>query len=102
MNKKQFAKLISDLQPISLPFYLDDYSSTNYDLNNYCLKSGDFAIELFGHCNYNNRLSSFNINITVWDKDNQALEFTPQQYKTLKINVINNIVTNGTEHSAAI
>jgi len=102
MTSIQFTKLISDLQPISLPFYSDEYTSTNYDLNNHCLKSGDYAVELAGYCHYNNRLSSFNIHITVWDKDDQALEFTPQQYKTLKINVINNIVTNGTEHSTAI
>ncbi len=102
MNSIQFTKLISDLQPISLPFHLDEYSTNTYDLNNLCLISGDSTIELSGSCHYNKIVSSFQIHITVWDEDNQAIEFTPNQYKTLKINVINNIVTNESKHSTAI
>ena len=102
MNSIQFTKLISDLQPISLPFHFDEYSSNNYDLNNLCLKSCQSTIELSGSCHYNKIVSSFQIYITVWDEDNQAIEFTPEQYKTLKINVINNIVTNEQEHSTTV
>ena len=50
MNSIQFTKFIEEIQPISLPFYLDQYTSTNYDLDNVQMKSGNFIIEIDGYC----------------------------------------------------
>lgn len=98
----QFKKLISDLQPISLPFYLDAYTSTNYDLDNVQMKSGNFIIEIDGFCHYNNIAATFEIALNVVDINGNYLDINPKQYRKLKTNVINNIITNGAEHSTAI
>ena len=43
----------------------------------------------------------FEISINVIDADGNYLDINPIQYRKLKISVINNIITNGTEHSIA-
>tara|TARA_R110002049_G_scaffold5190_1_gene36424 strand:+ start:3679 stop:3987 length:309 start_codon:yes stop_codon:yes gene_type:complete len=101
MNSIQFTKFLEEIQPITLPFYLDQYTSTNYDLDGVQMKSGNFIIEIYGYCHYNNLTSSFEISINVIDADGNYLDINPIQYRKLKISVINNIITNGTEHTIA-
>lgn len=98
----QFTKFIEEIQPISLPFYLDQYTSTNYDLDNVQMKSGNFIIEIDGYCHYNKVAASFEIALNVVDINGNYLDINPIQYRKLKTNVINNIITNGAEHSTAI
>ena len=102
MNEIKFTSFLENIQPISLPFYLDQYTSTNYDLDNVKMKSGNFIIEIDGYCHYNKVAASFQITLNVVDGNGNYLDINPIQYRKLKTNVINNIITNGTEHSTAI
>tara|TARA_R110002020_G_scaffold264680_4_gene479381 strand:+ start:85 stop:378 length:294 start_codon:yes stop_codon:yes gene_type:complete len=95
INTKQFNELIDNIQPFLLPFYIDEYSSKPYEFKNDILKSGEYAIQVFGECFCSYGGHSFNIKLVLWDKDNQEVLVSPDQYKNLKISVIKNIVTNG-------
>ena len=95
MLEIQFNKLLEYIQPISLSFYVDEYSSKQHSLDNYTLSSGDYKIDLHGHCLYADKLVSYNFHYTLWDADNQEITLEPDQYKKLKISLINNIIIDG-------
>lgn len=102
MNSIQFTKIIEEIQPIRLPFYLDEYSSRDYDLDNVEMKSGDHVILLSGNCTYNKYTASFQMTADIIDSDGQFLELTLQQQKNLKRTLINNIIYNERKHSAVV
>jgi len=112
MNHIQFTTFLADIQPITLPFYLDMYNTKSYDFNTTLMKSGNadkngefitnYIIEIDGYCNYNNYASNFEIAVNVKDADNNYIEITQIQYRELKRTVIQNIVTNDREHSTII
>lgn len=102
MNVVQFTKIIEEIQPIFLPFYLDEYSSRDYDLDNVEMKSGDYIILLNGNCHYNKYTASFQMSADIIDIDGQFLEITPEQTKTLKRTLINNIIYNERKHSEVV
>jgi len=102
MNHIQFTTFLADIQPITLPFYLDMYNTKSYDFNTTLMKAGDYTIEIDGYCNYNNYASNFEIAVNVKDADNNYIEITQIQYRELKRTVIQNIVTNDREHSTII
>ena len=94
MNDIQFTTFLADIQPISLPFYLDIYNNKSYDFNATKMISGEFVIEIDGYCCYNNYATDYN--------NSNYIEINTEQYKKLKKTVINNIVTNGSKYSKAI
>lgn len=102
MNDIQFTTFLADIQPISLPFYLDIYNNKSYDFNATKMISGEFVIEIDGYCCYNNYATDYNIVLNVLDNDSNYIEINTEQYKKLKKTVINNIVTNGSKYSKAI
>lgn len=102
MNSLQFTKIIEEIQPISLPFYLDEYSSRDFDLDNLEMKSGDYIILLHGNCHYNKYTASFQMSADILDSDGQFFDLTPEQIKTLKRTLINNIIYNERKHSTVV
>ena len=102
MTDIQFTTFLADIQPISLPFFLDQYNLKQYSFNSQQMKAGKYVIEIDGTCHYTEFGSSFNIVLNVMDSSSNYIDITSKQYKDLKITVLKNIVTNGRKHTATV
>tara|TARA_R110002012_G_scaffold8991_2_gene41359 strand:+ start:8010 stop:8327 length:318 start_codon:yes stop_codon:yes gene_type:complete len=102
MTDIQFTTFLSEIQPISLSFYLDQYNLKEHQFNGQQMKAGKYVVEIDGTCHYTELGSSFNIVLNVMDSSSNYIDITSKQYKDLKITVLKNIVTNGRKHTATV
>jgi len=103
MTESKFNSLIEKIEPLYLPFYLDEYDSKRHDINGEEMKAGKCIVQIVGTCVYTPLGGAvFNIHFIVWDEDNQEVLLTPKQHKELKITVLKNIVPNGKKYTAPI
>ena len=96
MTEINFNSMLYSIQPVVVPNYLDQHSSRPYYFNAHKMKAGNYIIEIDGSYYFSGKGGIVgSITLNVLDFEGNYLDLNPIQYRKLKTNVINNIVTNG-------